>query len=203
MATGNAQGSGMLTAIETHYDGHRFRSRLEARWAVFFNALGIKYEYEPEGYEFAGQKYLPDFWIPSWDAFVEIKPAIPDYDQMSRLIAFAQHANKNLLVIYDGPYVKSHHVIWCSPLGFEGHQLQLGWCCYAKNGCGQLYVHSPYWGAQAIGPLTDHDCMGLAFLEPERRTIDGLLDGWPFIGGFEAEAFEAATSARFEYGESG
>ena len=24
-----------IKAIETEYDGHRFRSRLEARWAVF------------------------------------------------------------------------------------------------------------------------------------------------------------------------
>lgn len=30
-----------IKAIETEYDGHRFRSRLEARWAVFFNAVGL------------------------------------------------------------------------------------------------------------------------------------------------------------------
>ena len=33
-----------IKAIETEYDGHRFRSRLEARWAVFFNAVGLTYE---------------------------------------------------------------------------------------------------------------------------------------------------------------
>jgi hypothetical protein len=27
-----------IQAIETVYRGHRFRSRLEARWAVFFDA---------------------------------------------------------------------------------------------------------------------------------------------------------------------
>jgi len=32
-----------IKAIETEYDGHRFRSRLEARWAVFFNAVGLTY----------------------------------------------------------------------------------------------------------------------------------------------------------------
>jgi hypothetical protein len=31
----------MLQAIETFYRGYRFRSRLEARWAVLFDALGI------------------------------------------------------------------------------------------------------------------------------------------------------------------
>ena len=51
-----------IKAIETEYNGYRFRSRLEARWAVFFDAMGIKYEYEPEGYVLQdGERYLPDF----------------------------------------------------------------------------------------------------------------------------------------------
>lgn len=32
-----------IKAIETEYDGHRFRSRLEACWAVFFNAVGLTF----------------------------------------------------------------------------------------------------------------------------------------------------------------
>ena len=55
-----------IKAIETEYDGHRFRSRLEARWAVFFNAIGLAYEYEIEGFEMDGTRYLPDFYIPSF-----------------------------------------------------------------------------------------------------------------------------------------
>ncbi len=39
-----------MRPIETKYKGCRFRSRLEARWAVFFDALGIKWRYEPEGF---------------------------------------------------------------------------------------------------------------------------------------------------------
>ena len=37
--------------IETYYRGCRFESRIEARWAVFFETLGIKWWYEPEGYK--------------------------------------------------------------------------------------------------------------------------------------------------------
>ncbi len=49
-------------AIETKYNGYKFRSRLEARWAKFFDALGVKYEYEPEGVDlYYNGKYLPDF----------------------------------------------------------------------------------------------------------------------------------------------
>ena len=53
-----------LKAIETEYKGYRFRSRLEARWAVFFDACGVKWEYEPEGYDLGnGTYYLPDFLL--------------------------------------------------------------------------------------------------------------------------------------------
>lgn len=53
-----------IKPIETIYNGYRFRSRLEARWAVFFDELGVQYEYEPEGFEMpSGNRYLPDFKI--------------------------------------------------------------------------------------------------------------------------------------------
>jgi len=54
----------MIKAIETIYNGYRFRSRLEARWAVFFDTLNLPWEYEPEGFEFdGGLRYLPDFRV--------------------------------------------------------------------------------------------------------------------------------------------
>lgn len=65
-----------IKAIETVYRGYKYRSRLEARWAVFFDTLGIKYEYEKEGYDLgeAGW-YLPDFFLGD-RIFAEIKPRI-------------------------------------------------------------------------------------------------------------------------------
>lgn len=65
----------MIKAIQTKYKGYCFRSRLEARWAVYFDSLGIEWVYEPEGFELGdGVRYLPDFWIPSLDCFIEVKP---------------------------------------------------------------------------------------------------------------------------------
>lgn len=53
-----------IKPIETVYKGYRFRSRLEARWAVFFDTIGAKWEYEPEGYKLKdGTYYLPDFLL--------------------------------------------------------------------------------------------------------------------------------------------
>lgn len=66
----------MIYAIETTYAGHRFRSRLEARWAVFLDHLGVPWEYEPQGYKLPSGPYLPDFHIQLGDtsAFLEVKP---------------------------------------------------------------------------------------------------------------------------------
>lgn len=67
-----------IKPIETHYKGYRFRSKLEAKWGVFFDALGINWEYEPEGYVLpSGKYYLPDFLIHGCNGYewmYEIKP---------------------------------------------------------------------------------------------------------------------------------
>ena len=70
---GDAKVEKAIKSIETNYNGFRFRSRLEARWAIFFDAIGLKYEYEVEGFEMNGVRYLPDFYIPSLDRWFEIK----------------------------------------------------------------------------------------------------------------------------------
>ena len=60
-----------MKVIETKYNGFLFRSRLEARWAVFFDSLGIEWSYEPEGFEFKdGTRYLPDFYLPQFNVYI-------------------------------------------------------------------------------------------------------------------------------------
>jgi hypothetical protein len=70
-------GTGEIKALETAYSGCLFRNRLEARWAVFFDALGVSWEYEKQGYALASGCYLPDFYLPDLECWVEIKPDTP------------------------------------------------------------------------------------------------------------------------------
>lgn len=80
-----------MKPIETNYGGYRFRSRLEARWAVFFDAMGIEWEYEPQGYLLEnGSTYLPDFYLPYFNVYAEVKGGewLSDGDA-SRLKQFA------------------------------------------------------------------------------------------------------------------
>lgn len=69
----------MPIGIPTLYQGIEFRSRLEAKWAAFFDLLGWRWEYEP----IDGDGYIPDFAIYNElcrvadlpPIYAEIKPA--------------------------------------------------------------------------------------------------------------------------------
>lgn len=86
----------MIQAIETKYKGYNFRSRLEARWAVFFDALGIKWEYEKEGYDLGRYGwYLPDFYLSDWKVWIEVKPTLPTDNEFLKFTAFVEAQNED------------------------------------------------------------------------------------------------------------
>ncbi len=63
----------MINAIPTKLVGIQFRSRLEAKWAAFFDLLGWPWEYEPIDLD----GYIPDFVLMfKTPMLVEIKPAL-------------------------------------------------------------------------------------------------------------------------------
>jgi hypothetical protein len=102
-----------IGAIETVYDGYRFRSRLEARWAVFFKTAGIRYIYEPECFRLrSGKLYLPDFYLPDVNMrttedkggiYVEVKPSVSDYDEFDYLFELSRITGKSVLLIEGMP----------------------------------------------------------------------------------------------------
>jgi hypothetical protein len=55
-----------------NYNGRLYRSKLEAHWAAFFDALKLKFYYEIE----STGNYIPDFYIPEMagGGFFEVKP---------------------------------------------------------------------------------------------------------------------------------
>jgi hypothetical protein len=82
-----------IPAIEATYHGCRFRSRKEARWAVFMDHLGIPWEYEPQGYVVDGVPYLPDFLVyPGTDQamWLEIKGEFPTNEELAKAAGLAE-----------------------------------------------------------------------------------------------------------------
>ena len=121
--------SGTVKPLETLYNGYRFRSRLEARWAVFFDALGVKYEYEPQGFDLGnGMYYLPDFKVKCYgcrgnyeletpfDLYIEVKGTMTGTD-MKKIKAFADEYDDNgcigirnpILIVGDIPSAGESH----------------------------------------------------------------------------------------------
>lgn len=103
-----------IKPIETVYNGYRFRSRLEARWAVFFDAAGIKYQYEPEGFEMQdGTRYLPDFYLPDDDMYVETKSMKDGFEQeIRKALKVITECRKTILVLTEMPYLENNNVWW-------------------------------------------------------------------------------------------
>lgn len=100
-----------IKAIPTHYKGCHFRSRLEARYAVFFDSMGISWRYEPQGYTLPdGTNYLPDFYLPMLDDWAEIKGQTPTKLEMIRMAWLAMSTGKTVLCLWDFPEESKWHL---------------------------------------------------------------------------------------------
>lgn len=109
-----------IKPIETQYKGYRFRSRLEARWAVFFETLGCSWEYEPEGFDLNGLYYLPDFKVkyPSDKGYTwfEVKSSIENlsHDEIKKMTMFAKYIDDVYLL--DGTPDLGAYLRFCKQL---------------------------------------------------------------------------------------
>ena len=96
-----------MQAIDTFYKSYRFRSRLEARWAVYFDQVGVEWEYEPAGFNLGERCYLPDFYLPEFDTYIEVKPTTKDKQQvfsdMVAMIESGASANGKCLAVFGDP----------------------------------------------------------------------------------------------------
>lgn len=95
----------IISAIQTEYAGCLFRSRLEARWAVVFDRLGIKWDYEPQGLlvrdrlsspgDETTRRYLPDFWFPELELWGEVKGILTAAADCHRFLNTAASISSN------------------------------------------------------------------------------------------------------------
>lgn len=200
-----------IQAIETEYAGCRFRSRLEARWAVFFDALGIKWLYEPQGFELpSGEWYLPDFHLTEMGLWVEVKGSEDDFraDGAKYAEAALTLEGSGLLILGPvpdtriglpqhfvltrekhccGELVLCLHVAWAEMLAHSGGVREVGFPCT------DLFTH----GAEfPLPPLKGYNQGRAKYTDP------GPVDMWLQFEPAK-KAYQAARSARFEHGERG
>lgn len=188
-----------IKAIETEYRGYRFRSRLEARWAVFFDQLGVRWEYEPQGFETPAGPYLPDFLLPDVNqdgVWFEVKPdsLVPHDERWDHLVIGTE---RELIVAFgmlgpdqcdtrdDGNLVSILPGVDEQGEGFACPDGDREFCVCLT--CGRIGIQ--YQGAQ--GRICWHEGWEAVEYEP--------YGGHPHV----LASYAAARSARFEHGESG
>ena len=196
-----------MKAIDTQYKGYNFRSRLEARWAVFFDALGLKWEYEPEGFELDdGTKYLPDFKVQYPDGgeqWFEVKSSLSNMslEEWLKVLKFEKESGYGVIVLDGTPEPKMYQN------------------ASSAIECDDIYAHpsEPQKMDELINALQNNrpfkvdDAFkrsGEALLCYKGRTWwDDYDNFWKDQSGWGQEelvyACKKARSARFEHGRSG
>lgn len=101
----------MIRPLETTYGGIRYRSRTEARWAVFFDAAGIRAHYEFEGFLVRSGGYLPDFYLPDQHLFVEVKGTDPTDAEIAKCDELARTTEHDF-VLAVGPPRPEFSLLW-------------------------------------------------------------------------------------------
>jgi hypothetical protein len=188
----------MIKAIETVYKGYRFRSRLEARWAVFFDALGIKWEYEKEGYDLGkAGRYLPDFWLPDYKYWIEIKAENPSQGEWDKAYELSSKSGRPVHICVGLPDIRGRVDSFYYEESNSGGGLTMEdwvyWCACSK--CDKPDIA---FGTTSQAVFID----GYAYEEQpiccDADDQEMMMDHPSLM-----RAYVIARSARFEHGERG
>jgi hypothetical protein len=131
-----------IKAYPTLYKGRLYRSRLEARWAAFFDLLGFAPEYEPLDLG----AWSPDFLVSrpgGFPAYVEVKP-ISEFDRdvasrMERACDETDTWQVGLLLVGIAPKL-------C------GRRVDIGHYCDFES----IAVGEPQWRPAGVGWFSHH-----------------------------------------------
>ena len=162
-----------IKAIPTTYKAVPFRSRLEARWAVFLDSLAVDWRYEHHPFLLAptGEGYLPDFYLPEYSSWIEVKPPYPNRDAQRKVCLFTcglahdpARSHERAYILYGDipwPYPKKGNILGFRPNWADGESPTItGLCWQVCPICDQLM----------IGSINEMQCLGCM---PE---LDVLLD---------------------------
>jgi hypothetical protein len=168
-----------IQAIETSYRGMLLRSRTEARWAVFFDELRIQYQYEPEGFDLDGVRYLPDFRLTGIPLWFEVKGEYPDQRDWLKILSFSHHY-PILVAMCD---VWFEHTMYAYCADGETYRNYDLWLCPR---CQKLALRTNY----TIACLY---CQHKREFDPNNPPVDIITSGKRLM-----EAYIKARRARFE-----
>jgi hypothetical protein len=183
--------------IETRYKGYRFRSRAEARWAVFFDTLGIRWEYEPDGYVIDGTPYLPDFkllhpTVPEEETFVEVKGGNVDQfagEHVHLCRGLADLTATPVLLLIGEPALRMYN---CVAPGMKDNSFRA--IFFVDYTTKKYEVADAYW-FQQVEMVEETGVLEFRYHQQDSRAARKTF------GRGVVDAITAARTARFEHGE--
>lgn len=142
-----------IKTIPTKYNGVTFRSRTEARWAVYFDSIGIEWIYEHEGYDLGEMGwYVPDFYLPKHDVYAEVKPFEFTEVEKQKCFRLSSILNKTIILLDGAHCVKTYKTYDTWIFGNETKTTEAEVCLF-----GATYKHALYYGSMwAEKDITDH-----------------------------------------------
>jgi hypothetical protein len=154
-----SEDGGVIKPIPTWYNGIQFRSRLEARWAIFFERIGIRADYECEGFEItqSRMRYLPDFYLPVVRMYAEVKPI---GDPFTKANAFVDATNSELICLAGPPDFKLYDKLPDGDVSLDIH-----------DGQGYYWDESRFYANLSFDVTPEYfSCQYHAAVEAARRT---------------------------------
>jgi len=174
-----------LAPIPTLWNGTVFRSRTEARWAALFEIAHIPAEYEVEGYDLGGIRYLPDFFVSDWNLFIEVKPTDPTAEELRKAGLLQALSGCRCLIVVGQPWE------------FRGWLVEPGLC----------EVGEPPKCQAMLSRCRKCDRMGISYrtpgasgeinLERCKYADDHCTDKWTFFGNGLEDAARAIKEITF------
>lgn len=124
-----------IKAIPTSFNGVKYKSRLEARFAETLCDAGVQFVYE-KPFPCSRQGYIPDFYLSLWDLYVEIKPnALIDELDIFRLdirgspspwVCMDSLERGRWAIVCGNSAFRNMNTVWSAPrVGFESNQILL------------------------------------------------------------------------------
>ncbi len=177
---------------QTKYKNIFFRSRTEARWAVFFDVIGYRWQYEEEGYLLSSNEgYLPDFklLLPDDSIFyAEVKHY--EFDDLGdekiiTLRKFCRESDVPLLILPGTPEYRAYNLI------FPDHNDNSFCAALFQDYTPYIRIADEYWFRYLV-----MDSNGRFMLDVDDRSARKSF-GRKYV-----EAIYTARSAHFEHGEN-
>lgn len=168
------------------YQGQPFGSDLHARWAVFFDTLGERWEYRKHEFDLPyGGHHVPTFWMPAQQFWIDIRPDLPNEEILVKAADLSFKTRCWSYLVWD-PI--GTHSIYAFNLPFYETGYDKRYVFLLSDHAQQLMVATPLRGGDA------YQFIGYSHTaqQMELHTIDSLSN--PRL----LSAYEAARNASFQ-----